>query len=53
MTTTDRPHSTQRGAETRAALVAAATSLFAARGFDGTSVRDITHLAGANLGAIT
>jgi AcrR family transcriptional regulator len=34
-------------------LIAAATSLFAHRGFDGTSVRDVTAAAQANLGAIT
>jgi AcrR family transcriptional regulator len=34
-------------------LITAATPLFAARGFDGASVRDITAAAGANLGAIT
>ena len=40
-------------ATTRDALIAAATELFARRGFDGTSVRAITRAAGANLGAIT
>jgi AcrR family transcriptional regulator len=34
-------------------LIDAATSLFATRGFDGTSVRDVTAAAEANLGAIT
>lgn len=34
-------------------LVQAATQLFAAHGFEGTSVRTITTAAGANLGAIT
>ena len=38
---------------TRAALIRAARHLFAERGYDGTSVRDITAAAGANLGAIT
>ena len=42
-----------RGADTRASLLAAGTSLFAARGFDGTSVREITREAETNLGAIT
>lgn len=46
----DQP--TDRGAETRASLLAAGTNLFATRGFDGTSVRDLTRAAGANLGAI-
>ena len=40
-------------AGTAAALVHAGRSLFAQRGFDGTSVRAITAQAGANLGAIT
>ena len=35
------------------ALLAAAKRLFAERGFDGSSVRDITAQAGANLGAVT
>lgn len=43
----------ERGAETRAALLAAGRKVFARRGFDGASVRDITRDAGANLGAIT
>ena len=34
-------------------LLAAAKQLFAERGFDGSSVRDITAQAGANLGAVT
>jgi AcrR family transcriptional regulator len=34
-------------------LIAAARSLFATHGYDGTSVREITAAAGANLGAIT
>ena len=42
-----------RGAETRAALIAAGRRVFATRGFDGSSVRDITREADANLGAIT
>jgi AcrR family transcriptional regulator len=42
-----------RGTETRTALIRAGRSLFATRGFDGTSVRDITRRAEANLGAIT
>jgi AcrR family transcriptional regulator len=35
------------------ALIRAGRSLFARRGYDGCSVRAITHEAGANLGAIT
>lgn len=38
---------------TATALVEAARPLFAARGYDGVSVRDITAAAGTNLGAIT
>ena len=34
-------------------LIAAARQLFATHGFDGTSVREITAAAGANIGAIT
>ncbi len=41
------------GAGTRADLVAAARTLFSERGYDGASVRAITHAAGANLGAVT
>jgi AcrR family transcriptional regulator len=37
----------------RTRLLAAATRLFAQRGFDGTSVRDLTRRARANLGAVT
>jgi len=42
-----------RGADTRAALIVSGRRLFATKGFDGTSVRDITRDAAANLGAIT
>jgi AcrR family transcriptional regulator len=42
-----------RGEDTRAALVAAGRHVFARKGFDGASVRDITRQAGVNLGAIT
>lgn len=45
--------SARRGEATRAALLASARRLFARRGFDGASVRDITRDAGVNLGAIT
>ena len=38
---------------TRARLLDAARNLFAENGFDGASVRAITHAAHANLGAIT
>lgn len=40
-------------ATTPSLLITAARQLFAAHGFDGTSVREITAAAGANLGAIT
>ena len=39
--------------DTASRLVAAAITLFSQNGYDGTSVRAITALAGANLGAIT
>lgn len=39
--------------KTRERLIDVATSLFAARGYDGVSVRDITAAAGTNLGAVT
>ena len=35
------------------ALLAAACELFVTRGYDGASIRAITHQAGANLGAVT
>lgn len=38
---------------THAALLSAARALFARHGYEGTSVRAITRLAGTNLGAIT
>ncbi len=44
---------TERGGETRTALLRAGRRLFSSRGFDGTSVREITREAGANLGAVT
>jgi AcrR family transcriptional regulator len=39
--------------DTRSALLDAGRILFARQGFDGTTVRDITGHAGANLGAVT
>jgi len=39
--------------DTATALIRAATRLFAARGYAGTSIRAITAEAGANLGAVT
>ncbi len=42
-----------RGGDTRAALMASGRRIFARKGFDGSSVRDITREAGVNLGAIT
>ncbi|MGD8322010.1 MAG: TetR family transcriptional regulator [Gemmatimonadota bacterium] len=53
MTQTDTHSAGGRGEDTRAALLDAGKKLFAQKGFDGTSVRDITRVAGANLGAIT
>lgn len=53
MSDNDTQHAGGRGEETRAALLAAGRELFAKKGFDGTSVREITSEAGANLGAIT
>jgi len=38
---------------TKQRLIAAAKELFARQGYDNTSVREITHLAKANLGAVT
>jgi AcrR family transcriptional regulator len=40
-------------ADTRTALLAAARVLFARHGYDGTSIKAITALAHANLGAVT
>jgi AcrR family transcriptional regulator len=42
-----------RGDTTRTALLDAGRRLFARRGYDGTSVRDIAREASANLGAVT
>ena len=42
-----------RGDDTRAALLAAGRQVFARRGYDGASVREIAAEAEANLGAIT
>ncbi|MDT8340587.1 MAG: TetR/AcrR family transcriptional regulator [Longimicrobiales bacterium] len=39
--------------DTAGQLIAAGRTLFAERGYDGTSVRALTTLAGANLGAVT
>src|SRR4051812_37372769 len=41
-----------RGAETRARLIAAALEVFGHKGFDGASTREIADAAGANLAAI-
>lgn len=41
------------GDDTCEALLAAGRELFAQRGYDGASIRAITALAGANLGAVT
>lgn len=48
ITTTTAP-----GSDTRARLIAAGRALFARKGFDGTSIRALTTLAEANLGAVT
>jgi AcrR family transcriptional regulator len=50
---TARTASNDSGAATRGDLIAAGRTLFAAKGFDGTSVRALTALAGSNLGAVT
>jgi AcrR family transcriptional regulator len=42
----------QRGAETRARIIAAAIRLFAERGFEGASTRDIATSAGVNAPAL-
>lgn len=47
-----RPHSQQRGEETRLRLLDAALELFARDGFEGTSTRALADKAGANLPAI-
>jgi len=44
--------SPDRAADTRARILEAARELFARRGFDGTSVRDITAAADVNLAAV-
>jgi len=44
---------TQPATSTKQRLVLAAAELFAAKGFDGTSVKEITHCAGAPLGAVS
>lgn len=43
----------KRDADTPSLIIRAARQLFATHGYDGTSVREITAAAGANLGAIT
>ncbi|MSR37182.1 MAG: TetR/AcrR family transcriptional regulator [Gemmatimonadetes bacterium] len=48
-----RPPEHAAPADTRAALLAAARRLFARRGYDGASIRAITHDAHANLGSVT
>jgi AcrR family transcriptional regulator len=50
---TTSPRATDGASATPSDLVAAARRLFAARGFDGASVRAITSEANANLGAVT
>lgn len=41
------------GTQTRDRLIASGCKLFAAKGFDASSLREITHDAKANLGAVT
>ncbi len=43
----------KQNADTVTSLIAAGRELFAAHGFRGASIRAITRLAGANLGAVT
>jgi AcrR family transcriptional regulator len=50
---TQRRDPRSRGDETRSAVLASGRLLFAQKGFDGASVRDITSGAGVNLGAVT
>ena len=45
--------SSAQGSGTARALLEASRRLFAAHGFDGASIREITRTAGANLGAVT
>ena len=46
-------HLRQRVAEVLDLSIDAAAELFAERGYDGTSIRDITRQAGTNIGAVT
>ena len=46
------PKAPAHAPDTRERILDAAEPLFAARGFAGTSVRDVTESAGANLGAV-
>lgn len=52
MTSTKTPHDPQPGTGTRERLLDAAEKLFAERGFEATSVRELTAEAGCNLAAI-
>ncbi|MFO1184422.1 MAG: CerR family C-terminal domain-containing protein [Bauldia sp.] len=47
-----RAETSDRGAETRARLIAAALDVFGHKGFEGASTREIATSAGANLAAI-
>lgn len=51
--TTLAPGAHPPATDTREQLIMSARALFAARGYDGTSIRAITADAGANLGAVT
>jgi AcrR family transcriptional regulator len=46
------PAEPREGADTAARIVSAATRLFAERGYDGTSVKEICRAAGVNIAAI-
>lgn len=49
----DRPRGRPGGAESKARIVEAAGRLFAARGFDGVSTRELARAAKVNISAIT
>jgi AcrR family transcriptional regulator len=48
-----RPSRIEAADDTYQRIIAAARPLFAVQGYDGTSIRDITAAAGANLAAVT
>ncbi|RZA13604.1 MAG: TetR/AcrR family transcriptional regulator, partial [Lysobacteraceae bacterium] len=56
MKTSDKPVASAKASastDTPALLLDTAEELFARRGYNGASIRDITAAAGANLGAVT